>query len=385
MTLRFSPRAAAFLGLAALALLPAAAQAAPTYAYTLKDLGVLTGGTNSVGYGVNDSGQVTGYSNLSSGLDHAFLYSNGTLNDLGTLGNYGSSFGNSINSSGQVTGFSDVQGGGTTGFFYNGSSLQGLNAGFSVGNGINSSGQIAGTYYPVGTYSHAFVTDANGSGLTDLHTLGGSDSEGLGVNDFGQVTGYSYTANNNHRDAFLTIGNTLGQTMIDIGGVNGGGYSEGLGVNNLGQVTGDYNDSGFQHAFLTSADGANLAGLGTLGGDSSEGRSVNSSGQVVGNSEITPGGGAQHAFLYTGGTMTDLNSLIDPTLGFTLNYAYGISNNGYITGVGVINNQSHAFLLKLTADSGGTVAPEPAAIVPFALMGMGLAGMILKARKKKSA
>jgi chitinase len=57
---------------------------------TMTDLGTLAGnqpGTHSIASGVNNAGQVVGFSSIpNSGIPHAFLYSNGTMMDLGTLG-----------------------------------------------------------------------------------------------------------------------------------------------------------------------------------------------------------------------------------------------------------------------------------------------------------
>jgi probable HAF family extracellular repeat protein len=70
------------------------------------------GGTDSEGFAINDSGQVTGYSGTSGGADHAFRYtgtpgSGGAMADLGTLGGT-HSYGQAINASGQVVGYSFV-------------------------------------------------------------------------------------------------------------------------------------------------------------------------------------------------------------------------------------------------------------------------------------
>src|ERR1700674_5082558 len=74
---------------------PANAQA-PRYSVT--DLGTLGGGT-SKGYGINESGQVTGVAVTASGALHAFLYAPGSgMTDLGTLGG-GESKGFGINAS----------------------------------------------------------------------------------------------------------------------------------------------------------------------------------------------------------------------------------------------------------------------------------------------
>jgi len=90
--------------------------------------------------------------------------------------------------------------------------------------------------------------------------------------------------------------------MMDLGTL-GGTNSDGYGINNAGQVTG-----GSSHAFLYS-DGQ-MMDLGTLGGgypyNSSVGRGINNATpvQVVGAASTSTG--ATHAFLYSDGQMTDL-------------------------------------------------------------------------------
>ena len=48
------------------------------------DLGTLGGGS-SYAYGVNDSGEIVGYSWLANGGQSAFLYDDGTMLDLNSL------------------------------------------------------------------------------------------------------------------------------------------------------------------------------------------------------------------------------------------------------------------------------------------------------------
>ena len=76
------PEAAPLAGLAGGLLIGLAA------ALMLLGAGRVTGVSGIVGraFGINDSGQVVGYSTNADGHERAFLYSNGTMIDLGTLG-----------------------------------------------------------------------------------------------------------------------------------------------------------------------------------------------------------------------------------------------------------------------------------------------------------
>ena len=141
-----------------------------------------------------------------------------------------------------------------------------------------------------------------------------------------------------------------------IGGTASGGY----GINNAGQVTGESYGTNVQtgllglHAFLYS--GGSFSDLGVLGGTASyggavsKGFSINNSGQVTGDSGIT-NGSATHAFLYSVGTMYDLHTLGDSSLegmlGGPNSHGYGISDDGRVTGYSNISDNSsdtHAFL-----------------------------------------
>jgi probable HAF family extracellular repeat protein len=317
--------------------IPDAAAAIPP-AYTVIDLGTL-GGSFTAGYGINASGQVAGYSFTPGDASvHAFLY-DGTLHDLGE----GAAF--SINDSGQVTGRS----GSGHAFLYDGTmkDLGTLGGTTSEGRGINDSGHVAGYSRTTDDAFHAFLYDGT---LNDLGTLGGTNSLAFGINDKAQVTGDSNTTGGEIH-AFLYDG-----AMHDLGTL-GGGQSGAVGINASGQVTGysaTTGDAAF-HAFLY--DGT-LHDLGTLGGIHSHGNGINASGHVVGDSLTR--GGLRHAFMYTSGSgMIDLNSLIDPLSGWELSVANAINDARQITGFGQVGGETHAFLL--------TPIPEPASLALLAL------------------
>ena len=80
-------------------------------------------------------------------------------------------------------------------------------------------------------YDHGVLADLLYS-VTDLGTLSGSSTQGIGINNAGQVTGDSQTVTGQNH-AFLYSG---GQ-MLDLGTL-GGDLSAGEGINNAGQVTG---------------------------------------------------------------------------------------------------------------------------------------------------
>ena len=281
-----------------------------------------------------------------------------------------------INNGGQVVGSAGYAGpmglGGATAFLYSGGAMQslGLLPGYPPGGysglgavtsttaaGINDGGQIVGNAfvatggladYPPPPPAHAFLY--SGGVMQDLGTLpGGSFSEAYGINQSGQVVGGADNSSG-YEHAFLWSNGT----MQDLGTLSGGPNGVATAINNAGQVAGYAdNSSGWAQAFLYS--NGTMQGLGTLPGSvKSEAWAINQSGQIVGETDSSPYS-VYHAFIYTGGRMIDLNSLIAPSAGWTLESATGINDLGQIVGDGVNpSGQTDAFLL--------TPTPEPSTL-----------------------
>ena len=147
-----------------------------------------------------------------------------------------------------------------------------------------------------------------------------------------------------------------GLAIQDLGTL-GGQNSIGFGINASGQVVGEA-DTGLFYLGATNHDavvwtGTTPTDLGTLGGSRSTGAGINVFGDVVGMS-FTLGEAANHAFVYTGGTMYDLSTLIQPGSGVIGLQATAINDSGQIAGFGTISGQRRALRLDPVA------TPEPA-------------------------
>ena len=162
----------------------------PVYTYTVTDLGNL-GGNFSIAQAINTNGQVAGYSYNSNGARHAFLW-NGSMQDLGTLPGSSQSAAYGINAQGQVVGTSD-----NIAFLYSNGHMTNLNnlivsnPGWTLqqATAINSQSQIVGWGINPSGEQHAFMF-SNGVVL-DLGSFG-DISQAWGINDNGQVTGFSF-------------------------------------------------------------------------------------------------------------------------------------------------------------------------------------------------
>lgn len=343
--------------------------------WSIVGLGTLVGESYAYGVsGINDSGQVIGYSDT-GGEIHAFITGpNGIgMTDLGNLGG-AETFAYGINNSGQVVGVSNT-GSGNHAFITgpNGIGMTDLGTlksgvwSWSEAHGVNDAGEVVGI-----DNLYAFITGPNGIGMTDLGISGGSSSIALGINNSGQVVGDS---DNNARylwHAFITGPNGIG--MTDLGDL-GGNFSHASDINDSGQVVGMSSTGSGSHAFITGPNGMGMTDLGTLGGNYSEAYGINNAGEVVGVAAIATG--EKHAFIFSHGEMIDL-SLLTPVVaaGWTDLSPTSINNNGQIAGYGQHHGNKEVFLLSFT-----TAVPEPETYLML-LSGLGLIGYVALRRKE---
>ncbi|SJM90200.1 DUF3466 family protein [Crenothrix polyspora] len=256
---------------------------------------------------INTSGQVAGYFQAHSHRigaigPYAVLVTKNKVKNLDTLGSQ-YSFAYDVNDKGEVTGYRAVKTGGDRAFVVTSKGVMkdlpsdtGVSATYAYA--INNKSQVAG-YASTHVGDRAFVT-LNGA-MKYLGVLGGFYSKAYGLNDKGQVVGLSDVAYNSpYTHAFVTVNGV----MKDLGALRAKDSSTALGINSQGQIVG-----------YSSSD---TKSIGNITGWSSAWMSV-----------------ADRAFVTIKGKMTDLNSLIDPRIKWTLARANAINDQGQITGVGI--------------------------------------------------
>lgn len=334
--------------------------------YTLTDLGTL-GGTYSAASAINRSGQVVGGSTLPGDETlHPFLYADGRMVDLGTLS--GSGFASSINAQGQVVGsyateseqvrpFLFTPGVGLTDLTSRGLSRDGPRD--IIVNDLSELGLFAGIFGPnaVSPFARGFLFGPGPSVRPLVELFGALTSEAHAVNNNGLVAGGCAFPSGAFR-AVRFEGS--GGRPVDLGTFPNGELSFAYGINEAGAVVGGATVDAANtivHAFRKNFDGG-LIDLGTTGGfPSSIAYAINDNGSIVGN--LYRGDPATEpparAFLHTPDRgMVDLNTLVDPGSGMTLETAFAINDAGQIVGSAITaERETHAYLLT----------PRPAPVV----------------------
>ena len=305
----------------------------------LTDLGALPGVNSAGPTWINDRGMVVGGSENGvidplNGIPavRAVVWKHGQIIDLGTLGGYESSA-QAINNRGQVAGIA----------------LNTILDPFEARLGPPN-------LFCCGvTQMHAFLWQHGP--IQDLGTLGGPDSAGMFLNERGQVAGVSYTSSTPNpgtgiptQDPFLWENGK----MLDLGTL-GGTAGWPFSLNQRGQVVGQSNLSGdmANHPFLWDKKNG-MIDLGTLGGTNGRAIWLNDAGEVVGVSNL-PGDTGRHAFLWKNGVMTDLGTLGQASVPWSIN------SGGQIVGVSLINSTTRAGFLW---ENGGPMVDLNSLVIP---------------------
>ncbi len=330
--------------------------AAPTY--QVEDLGTLPGDDASVAMGINQFGDVVGWSVGPTGT-RAFLYTDEDgMTALPAPPGRPVTHARAVSANGTVVGTGST-GGSDIGHAVRWQSGTALDLGtlgtgsFSEGRGVNSAGVAVGHSYTNGGSLlgiHAFRFD-DASGLADL-TPGSDDAHAEGINDAGQVAGWR-----DGRAFRLT-----GSTFTDLGVPAGFAGSFGVAINGSGQVAGHVRSAtGSTERIFRYTDGAGMVILGGVG-NFNRAFGINSAGDVVGQGRAVAG--LQQGFIFTEtGGMQGLNSLIDPAAGWFILGAGGINDAGQIAGWA--SGPAGQRAVRLTPGGGGIDPPA----APSALTG----------------
>jgi probable HAF family extracellular repeat protein len=261
-----------------------------------------------VPYGINDLGEVSGTLQGPSGpapqfIAHAFVYSLGRTTDITPNAYVADGF--DINDANQVVGdFAASSAGiGNRPYLFQYGRL--IDVGALVGNGnlvsINNRGQAVGFYYTDGNATSRAFLYTNGRAL-NIAALG-PNSEAASINDHGQIVGTSSVGNNaNIQHAFLSFGGS----SIDLGTLPGTNMSTARHINNLGVVVG----------LCLQQQGTTLI-------------------------TVRP-------FIYSGGQLHDINTLLDPKSGWVVTNVESINDFDQIAGEGTHGTDTtvHALLLS---------------------------------------
>jgi probable HAF family extracellular repeat protein len=337
-------------------LLPLPGLAGPQYTVTVLP-------DNFSGWAINNTGQVAGAFSPGNGNVHAALLFGGSITDLGTLGG-ASAYAYALNEAGQVTGTARASTGITHAFLYSEGRMIDIGPagdGFSEAYGINASGQVVGRYRRADGAINPFLY-SHGE-FKDLGNLGtGNFGGAYGINDAGTVVGESVISPELHA-RFHPFVYENGE-MTSLGTLDNREFNGARAINNAGQIAG-YSEGpgGPMHAFLY--ENGVMTDLGTFGGRGLEVWDINELGMIVGTA--LPGDESRYlGFLYAGGELLELNTLVDPASGWDIRRASGINDLGQIIGWGCRADECSSLLLDLVSP-----VPEPDTYA-LLLVGMGL-------------
>jgi uncharacterized membrane protein len=216
-------------------------------------------------------------------------------------------------------------------------------------NSLNDAETAVGSVNGGSLEQAAVFTESGSNVMTQTMPNGGVLNTAFGINNAGRIVGQALDPNN----AAVTSGFFIDPgdpTATDIGALTGLGHNSAIafGVSSNGKITGSSSlnsGSGAMPFLFVEGDGMTQVPL-PAGTTTGQGRGVNADGWVVGNSSAA----TSIPFLYDGTQSYRLHDLIvnlgswDLVSG-TSNAAFSISDNGVITGRGLLNGAVTGYVM----------------------------------------
>lgn len=304
--------------------------------YTITELPPLPGHFYSAGYGINNSGRVTGESRASgpgSGF-RAVVWVDGVPQEL-QGGGITKSVGFAINQAGHVTGDSSPTIDNSNAFIWRGGAMEVLSStpGFYIleAYDLNDLDQVVGSGGPTGGFRW------QGGSFTALNLLPGDnvDARSYSINNSGEIAGSS-RGPAGHRPVIWT-GNTPVLLTFSTG--------EAYGINNQSEVVG-YTGQIFPRSAMRPFYWSRTGGFQPLplpdGASDGYALAINDKAEIIGNID----GRAAFWKKEAGGfRVFTVDELLPPDSGWRNLTFGGINDSGQITGDGLYLDQYRAFLL----------------------------------------
>jgi probable HAF family extracellular repeat protein len=365
--------------------------------YEVTDLGTLHDRNLACAMSLNDrgwteimNGELDPLSNSTAAplvSGRALIDVDGLKIDLGTLGGKNSwMMWGQINDRGEIVGFSETSvpdpndedfcGFGThltcrPFIWRNGdmSSLPTVGGNNGSASGINMHGQIAG-------YAQTTVTD---SGCPPYQTTRGvlwdkgkaqalppvgsdPDSVAYGINNRGQVVGYSGTCTAANHAVLWENG-----TVVSLHDLGKGAIA--FFINDRGEIAGEVGSANGETAYGALWKDGKITNLGTLPGDAAAlATGINNHGQIVG-STIDSSNDWSHGFIWENGVMKDLNTMFPADSNLYITMANEINDRGQISGMATVlsgphQGEIHAVLATPVNECAGPSIADVAGALP---------------------
>jgi probable HAF family extracellular repeat protein len=216
---------------------------------------LVPGTTDAWAFAINDIREIVGVADASDGSHHGFFWCKKSgLIAVGNLPGMTESWASGINIYRRVVGWSGTDSS-SRAFIWWKRTREMIDLGtlpgwkWSVANAINDHYDVAGAATNADrSVMRAFLLMGGAGGtFVDLGTLGGTSSAASGLNELGQVVGWSQTTSG-QKHAFIWTSDT---GMVDLGKLMGGSYSVASSINEYGEIVGYGDDAnGVSHGLL---------------------------------------------------------------------------------------------------------------------------------------